>query len=140
MQVVFEKVGYGMIEQLMQWAPSIGAAIMAALTAFFFRNETKRLKLAEVKKAEASASKDEIEVKRVEWEILREQLDRADERLKNRDEKVDSIYIELRAEQAKSLDYIQQINELRLQLKSLELRKCDKRGCGDRTPPSEEMA
>ena len=129
-----------MIEELMKYAPMIGTGIVTVAGAFFFRKESKRLKQAEVKQAEAAASKDEAEANKGEWEIWKQQLDRADERLKNRDEKVDSIYIELRAEQAKSLEYIHQINELRLQIKSLELRKCNKRGCSDRTPPSEEMA
>lgn len=67
----------------------------------------------------------------------RAQVDWLDKRLAERDAKIDAIYAELRAEQRAHLEDIHRLHETELRLAEAEVRKCHKRGCGDRQPPSE---
>lgn len=72
-----------------------------------------------------------------ENENYRKQIDWYEQRLKERDIKVDSIYGELRAEQKAHLDTLNRLHEVELKLAEAEVRKCHKRGCSDRIPPSD---
>ena len=65
---------------------------------------------------------DVAEVVAAENEIERNQVSWLEARLAERDKKIDAIYSELRAE---------------LKLAEAEVRKCHKRGCTDRIPPSD---
>lgn len=67
----------------------------------------------------------------------RQQTDWLEQRLKERDEKVDVLYNELRKAQTNLLVKIHENHEQALQLKEVEIKKCCKHGCPDREPPSD---
>ena len=67
----------------------------------------------------------------------RQQSDYYEKRLNARDAKVDALYAELRKEQAAHIDTLHRMHEVELQLREAEVRKCHKRGCADRVPPSD---
>lgn len=68
---------------------------------------------------------------------VRAQVDWLEKRLAERDAKIDRIYEELRAEQAARLEEVHRRHEVELQLAEFEVKKCHKRGCPDRIPPSD---
>lgn len=74
------------------------------------------------------AAENENERKQVSW---------LEARLAERDKKIDAIYVELRAEQAARLDEVHCRHEVELKLAEAEVKKCHKRGCKDRVPPSD---
>lgn len=74
------------------------------------------------------ATENENERKQVSW---------LEERLAERDKKIDAIYIELRAEQTARLEEVHRRHEVELKLAEAEVKKCHKRGCTDRIPPSD---
>lgn len=78
--------------------------------------------------AEVVAAENENERKQVSW---------LEERLAERDKKIDALYIELRTEQAARLEEVHRRHEVELQLAEAEVKKCHKRGCADRIPPSD---
>lgn len=80
---------------------------------------------------------DEATVIAVENENERKQIDWLESRLAERDAKIDRIYEELRAEQAAHLEEIHRRYEMELKLAEAEVKKCHKRGCKDRIPPSD---
>ena len=53
-----------------------------------------------------------------------------------RDAKIDTIYVELRQEQAAHLDEIYKRHGIELKQKEAEMRRCDIRKCDRRQPPS----
>ena len=65
------------------------------------------------------------------------QIERYDERLKQRDEKVDTIYREWRTAQAEAQNWMRKYYELELALKDAEHNRCDRPDseCSRRTPP-----
>ena len=64
-------------------------------------------------------------------------VDWLEKRICERDSKIDSLYIELRAEQQKRLEEIYSRHELELNLKESEVKRCDIRKCTNRKPPSD---
>ena len=74
------------------------------------------------------AAENENERKQVSW---------LEERLAERDKKIDALYIELRTSQMAHLEEVHRRHEVELQLAEAEVKKCHKRGCGDRIPPSD---
>ena len=74
------------------------------------------------------ATENENERKQVGW---------LENRLAERDKKIDSIYAELRAEQTARLEEVHRRHEVELKLAEAEVKKCHKRGCADRIPPSD---
>ena len=68
---------------------------------------------------------------------LNKQIERYDERLKQRDEKVDTIYREWRTAQAEAQNWMRKYYELELALKDAEHNRCDRpdNECSRRTPP-----
>ena len=78
-----------------------------------------------------------VGVEAKEKENNRKQVDWLEKRLGERDAKIDALYIELRNEQNAKLEEIHLRHETELQLKEAEVKKCCKRGCGDRMPPSD---
>ncbi|MBP3639322.1 MAG: hypothetical protein J6J20_05495 [Muribaculaceae bacterium] len=68
---------------------------------------------------------------------VRRQVDWLEKRLAERDAKIDHIYEELRAEQKAHLEDIHRLHEAELRLTEAEAKKCHKRGCKDRIPPSD---
>ena len=78
--------------------------------------------------AEVVAAENENERKQVSW---------LENRLAERDKKIDAIYAELRAEQTARLEEVHRRHEVELKLAEAEVKKCHKRGCADRIPPSD---
>ena len=80
---------------------------------------------------------DVAQVVAVENENERKQVSWLEARLAERDKKIDAIYAELRAEQTARLDEVHRRHEVELKLAEAEAKKCCKRGCKDRIPPSD---
>lgn len=80
---------------------------------------------------------DVAEVEATENENDRKQIDWLEKRLAERDAKIDRIYEELRSEQNARLEEIHRRYEVELKLTEAEAKKCHKRGCKDRIPPSD---
>lgn len=78
--------------------------------------------------AAAQAAENENNRKQVEW---------LEKRIAERDTKIDGLYAELRQEQAARLEEIHRRHEVELRLAEAEVRKCLKRRCSDREPPSD---
>lgn len=97
--------------------------IKLAITAFLNRKTDRR--------------REEASVTALEVQNHQTQIDRYEERLRERDRKVDAIYIELRQEQEKNLSLINENNNLQLELKEAAMKRCDIRGCSNRQPPSD---
>lgn len=83
---------------------------------------------ADIAEADADAHEDENHRRQVDW---------LEQRMKERDEKIDTIYRELREEQQARLAEIHAHHGTQLKLTEAECKKCLKRGCNDRIPPSE---
>ena len=81
--------------------------------------------------------KDIADVEARENENRRKQIDWLEARLAERDKKIDALYIDLRTEQAARLEEVHRRHEVELKFAEAEVKKCIKRGCGDRTPPSD---
>lgn len=80
---------------------------------------------------------DVAEVVSAENENERKQVSWLEARLAERDKKIDAIYAELRAEQTARLEEVHRRHEVELKLAEAEVKKCHKRGCTDRIPPSD---
>ncbi|MDE6860944.1 MAG: hypothetical protein K2J65_11095 [Duncaniella sp.] len=78
--------------------------------------------------AEVVAAENENERKQVGW---------LEARLAERDKKIDTLYVELRTEQAARMEEVHRRHEVELKLTEAEVKKCHKRGCADRIPPSD---
>lgn len=100
-----------------------GQSIIELIKWWHGRNVSDRQDVAEVVAAE-----NENERKQINW---------LEERLAERDKKIDLLYAELRTEQMARLEEVHKRHEVELQLAEAEVRKCHKRGCGDRIPPSD---
>lgn len=85
-----------------------------------------------IRRREAEAS-----VVAAENQNSRMQVDWLEHRLADRDAKIDSIYAELRKEQALRIDEIHQRHEVELRLTAAEARKCLVHSCPQRQPPSD---
>lgn len=83
------------------------------------------------------ARKEEASVIGLEEENRRKKVDWLEERLTQRDEKIDSLYIELRKEQEDKINWIHKCHEVELAQKESEVKKCEIRGCVKRLPPSD---
>lgn len=101
---------------------NLGGMMGVAGFMLFFR-ETKRLKKAEAAKGE--------------WDMWEKQLDRAEKQIDTRNQKVDSLYVELRQEQSRNLELMQENNDLKQKLKLLEIYRCEVRKCLNRQPPGD---
>ena len=58
-------------------------------------------------------------------------------RIAERDAKIDGLYAELRLEQKAKLEEVHKRHEVELELAEANVKKCHKRGCSDRQPPSD---
>lgn len=83
------------------------------------------------RKANAEAGEAELnnEMKRTDW---------LEERIKERDDKVNSLYKELREEQRTHLDTLREKHRLELLSKDLERDKCKRDMCPHRIPPRQD--
>jgi Ulp1 family protease len=59
-----------------------------------------------------------------------------DTRIKEKEEKIDSLYIRIRDYNAQVLDLTKQLNEKDLEIQLIKIQKCEVRGCKERKPPS----
>ncbi len=84
-----------------------------------------------------AARKENADVTAQENQNRRQQIDWLEKRLAERDAKIDSIYAELRNEQALRIAEINNRHDAELRLAEAEARKCLVRGCSQRIPPSE---
>lgn len=110
---------------LNEWLAIIGA--LGGLEAFkwgvsFFVNRKTN---ARKEDATADGLENENERKQIAW---------LEDRIAQRDAKIDTIYVELRQEQAAHLDEIHKRHETELKLKESEMRRCEVRKCLDREP------
>lgn len=80
---------------------------------------------------------DVADVVAIENENERKQVSWLEARLAERDKKIDAIYAELRAEQTARLEEVHRRHEVELKLAEAEVKKCHKRGCTERIPPSD---
>lgn len=108
---------------IMEWIIANGGGLMGIAGFVLFFRETKRLKKSEAAKGE--------------WEMWERQLDRAETQINSRNQKVDSLYLELRQEQKNNLELIQESNDLKQKLKLLEIYRCEVRKCLNRQPPGD---
>ena len=81
--------------------------------------------------------KEDASADAAEYETERQQVDWLEKRLAQRDAKVDALYGEVRKLESEKLDLVYKNHELELQLKEAEMKKCLKRGCVERKPPSD---
>ncbi len=81
-----------------------------------------------------NARKEDAAVDDLENENERKQIAWLEARIAQRDAKIDTIYVELRQEQAAHLDEIHKRHETELKLKESEMRRCEVRRCLDREP------
>lgn len=80
------------------------------------------------------ARKEDASADSMEDENERKQVDWLEKRLAERDAKIDTIYVELRQEQAAHLDEIHKRHETELKLKESDMKRCEVRKCLEREP------
>ncbi|MEG1573744.1 MAG: hypothetical protein RRY55_06555 [Bacteroidales bacterium] len=105
-------------------------AVKWGITYFATRGSFKKREAAEAQKEEAAADA-------ADQDNRQRQVDWLEKRISERDAKIDSLYIELRAEQGKLLTEIYKRHEQELQLKELEVKRCEIRKCSNRKPPGD---
>ena len=81
-----------------------------------------------------NARKEDATADSMEDENERKQVDWLEKRLAERDAKIDTIYVELRQEQAAHLDEIHKRHETDLKLKESDMKRCEVRKCLEREP------
>ena len=81
--------------------------------------------------------KEDASADAVENENERKQVDWLEARLAQRDAKVDALYGEVRKLENEKLELVYKNHEIEILLKEAEVKKCLKRGCGEREPPSD---
>ena len=113
---------------LNEWLALIGALGGLEAIKWIVNFYVNRRTNARKEDASADAMENENERKQVAW---------LEDRVSQRDSKIDTIYVELRKEQAEKLQLIYDKHELELKLKEAEIKKCDVRGCTNRQPPSD---
>ena len=84
-----------------------------------------------------NARKEDASADAMESENERKQIAWLEERIAQRDAKIDTIYVELRQEQAAHLDEIHKRHGIELKLKEAEAKRCDVHRCDRRQPPSD---
>lgn len=80
---------------------------------------------------------DVADVEAKEAENHRRQVEWLEKRIAERDAKIDGLYAELRLEQKAKLEEVHKRHEVELELAEANAKKCYKRGCSDRQPPSD---
>ena len=113
---------------LNEWLAILGAVGGTSTITWAVTFWVNRKTNARKEDASADAMENENERKQIAW---------LEERIAQRDAKIDTIYVELRQEQAEKLQLIHDKHELELKLKEAEIKKCDVHGCSNRQPPSD---
>lgn len=118
-------------EEIVSLSGSLVATVLIPLvTAFMFYDSRKRKAEAEARQAET----DNITSYAAEWKKNYEEEKEEKARLSG---KIDQLYAEKESERKRIRELMQRNQELELKNQALEFRKCEKRGCKDRIPPSE---
>lgn len=105
---------------IMQWIVANGGGLMGVASFVLFFRETKRIKNSEAAKGE--------------WDMWERQLAYADAQMSLYYQKLESLKLELRQEQKTNLELTQEINDLKLKLKWLEIYRCEVVKCLSRKP------
>lgn len=84
-----------------------------------------------------SLRRDVAQAEAMESENSRKQTDWLEQRLADRDLKIDSLYAELRKEQALRIEGICERHQVELRLAEADARKCLVHGCPTRQPPTD---
>ena len=118
-----------------EWLKIIGA--LGGLEAIRFTVTFLANRKTNARKEKATADSMELQNLLSIIDNLNKQIERYDERLKQRDEKVDTIYREWRTAQAEAQNWMRKYYELELALKDAEHNRCDRPDseCSRRTPP-----
>ena len=110
---------------LNEWLALIGALGGLEAIKWVINFYVNRKTNARKEGAAADSMENENERKQIAW---------LEERIAQRDAKIDTIYVELRQEQAAHLDEIYKRHGIELKQKEAEMRRCDIRKC-DRPQP-----
>ena len=118
-------------EQIVSLSGSLVATVLIPLvTAFMFYDSRKRKAEAEARQAET----ENITSYASEWKKNYEEEKEEKAKL---NEKIDQLYVEKESDRKRIRELMQSNQELELKNQALEFRKCEKRGCRDRVPPSD---
>jgi len=118
-------------EQIVSLSGSLVATVLIPLvTAFMFYDSRKRKAEAEARQAET----ENITSYASEWKKNYEEEKEEKAKL---NEKIDQLYVEKESDRKRIRELMQRNQELELKNQALEFRKCEKRGCRDRVPPSD---
>lgn len=115
----------------------VQALCIPVLTLLLFYSSKKRKENAEAKIKELEAETDKLEVVSAyanEWKELYEESEKV---IELKDAKIDSLYELLERMRQEQWKTTQENGTLKLQLQAAEFRKCDRRGCKERQPPSD---
>ncbi len=102
-----------------------------------YRKQEKQKQEVEIKKQELEVKKEEFSICTLDSEEDRKKIAFLEDRIRERDKKIDDVYILLRTEEKDHLETIRELYETKLKLQEAELKRCDVRGCSSRKPPSE---
>ena len=118
-----------------EWLKIIGS--LGGLEAIRFTVTFLANRKTNARKEKATADSMELQNLLSIIDNLNKQIERYDERLKQRDEKVDTIYREWRTSQADCQNWMRKYYELELVLTDAEHNRCDRPDseCSRRTPP-----
>ena len=129
-----------MTESLSEVISLIGGAVTSIgiplIGLFMFHDSKKRSEAAKAKLAEAEARKaelDNIASFAEEWKALYEQRDK---RVDELNVKIDQLYQDKETDRQRIRELQEKNTQLTLDLQAANFKKCEKKGCGDRQPPT----
>ena len=129
-----------MTESLSEIISLIGGAVTSIgiplIGLFMFHDSKKRSEAAKAKLAEAEARKaelDNIASFAEEWKALYEQRDK---RVDELNVKIDQLYQDTETDRQRIRELQEKNTQLTLDLQAANFKKCEKKGCGDRQPPT----
>ena len=108
----------------------IAAAISTVLLPLLLIRSKRRQSNAEAERSEA----ENITRYAAEWEKLYQEKE---EKCNELNTKIDNLYLQITTLRDKLSEAQEKNTELKIQNQALEFRKCNKRGCADRMPPSD---
>lgn len=122
----------------------ISVVVIPLLGILIFYDSKSRKAAAEAKKAEADAKKAEAEAKKVETDNIskfaaewKELYEEDEKKIKILNDKIDKLYQEKESDRLRMRELMEKNQDMSLNIRTLEVKKCEKRGCKDRIPPSD---
>lgn len=91
----------------------------------------------ERRKQDLETKKEEVLICSMDAEEDRKKIKFLEERLRERDDKIDRIYTELREEEKEHLETYKKYMDACIEKQVATVRRCDVKGCSKREPPSE---